>query len=131
MLKNPKVRAGIFIALAALFVWIYVESNREPDHVAEALKEVPADCTVTGVWRDADYPGATTVDLKNTVILCEEPDSRLVITVFDSDEFTTHTGELDEQNAVNESDFYSINDDGSLTIADEQGPFKTLPAADY
>lgn len=130
MFKNPKVRAGIFIALAALFVWIYVDSQREPDYVAEALKQVPAECEVTGVWRDTQYPDQIVAQWKNTTIMCEAAGSRHLITVFDSRDLEPHTATLNENNAVDNRDFYTVNADGTLTIADDFGPVKTLPVAD-
>jgi|SRR5690625_2646824 len=131
MLKNPIVRLAIWAVLIALGIWIYVESQRSPDYVAAALKEVPPGCAVTGVWRDTDYPAGLVEQWRNVTILCEAEGTTRLITVFDSGHVKPHIATLDENNSVDNRDFYAVNTDGTLTVSDDFGPVKTLPAVDY
>src|SRR5690606_2781724 len=85
------VLVGVWVAFMAWVVWFSVESSRGPDraesrrgsdHVAEALKVIPANCEVEGVWRREDYPTALAY-MKNTIVICRSPEDRQMFMVYD------------------------------------------------
>ena len=126
------------VVFVAWVVWFSIESDRGPDRaesrrgsdrVTEALKVIPADCEVEGVWRREDYPPAIAY-MKNTIVICRSPENRQMFMVYDDRLAPAHVAlKPDGSNDVN-SDVFTINADGSLTISDEMGEVMTArPAA--
>lgn len=107
---------------------MFVAGRSGPDYVAEAMKVVPADCEVEGVWRREDYPPPIE-HMKNTIIICSSADARQMYMVFD-DQLAPAIATLnpDGSNPVN-TDVFTINADGSLTISDELGEVVTVEPA--
>lgn len=131
MFKNPFVKGAAWLVLVLLGIWIFTESRKPPDVVAAALKAVPADCQVTGVWRREDYPPRVE-HMKNTTIMCTAPGGRFVWTVYDASKdekaFPPYAVEIDDagHSPSTLADVYTVNPDGSLTISDEEGEYITL-----
>ena len=122
------MRVIVWVALLAVGAWIILESRREPDRVAEAIKVVPDGCVVEGVWRREDYPPPIE-HLKNTIIICRSPQDRQMFMVYDDQLSPAHVLlNADGSNDVN-TDVFTINPDGSLTISDELGEVVTVQAA--
>lgn len=135
MFKRPLVRVGMWLALAALFAWIYVESQRGPDYVGAALKHVPHFCNVVGVWRDTSLPEASK-QFWTTYVLCDDSEGvRNVISVLDGQTQYASIKTLDERNSTEGQlmggDVYRVNPDGSLTISDDAGEIATLTPAKH
>lgn len=128
---NKRVlRAGVWLVLIAIALWILAESRRGPDYVGAALKQVPADCAVQGVWRREDYPKPI-ANLKNTLILCQTTTERHLWTVYD-DGAAPYSLVLDADGASQTTgDVFTINDDGTLTISDQDGEYITVQPAKH
>lgn len=70
MFKRPLVRVGMWLALAALFAWIYVESQRGPDLMGAIKQRLPADCELIGAWRATNWPKGN--DNQPTYAMCDD-----------------------------------------------------------
>lgn len=126
MAKKPR-RAWVWLVLLALFLWIGISSQREPDHVEAALEHVPEGCEVVGVWRDMEWPEQSR-EFRPTYILCDDSSrTRIAITVFEGSPEQAAIQELDANYATDGGDVFTVNADGSLTISDDLGEIKTMP----
>lgn len=131
-MNKKAVRMGVWFVLIALGVWIFAESQREPDHVAAAMEHVPEGCNVLGAWRDMTWPEESK-EFRPTYVLCDDASNqRHAITVLEGSPQHAAVQKLDENYSTEGSlmggDVFTINADGSLTISDELGEIKTLPS---
>lgn len=133
---NKRVlRAGVWLVLIALAVWIFAESRRGPDYVGAALKHVPDGCNIVGVWRDTSLPEASKT-FWTTYVLCDDSEGvRNAISVLDGQPQYASIKPLDGRNATEGQlmggDVYRVNPDGSLTISDDAGEIATLTPAKH
>lgn len=127
MFKRPLVRVGMWLALAALFAWIYVESQRGPDYVAAIKQRLPAGCELVGAWRATGWPDGN--DLQPTYALCDDgtPTTRVFVVVIGdirtSASITTDVVErLDDRAWLRGQEVLTITPDGKLVISGVDEP---------